>query len=447
MEMNKLKKSIFFALAYSFCTTSGSAAALGDQWYIGLGGGPSFLQPDPRQSGVDIDRRLSTGGNFFVGLDMDDRASGQLTLYALGDAELNNERLVAFQAFDGSVLYRLYDTKDARLRSSGMHLALYGRFALGFLNRDTKERLVNDSAVYFGAGGGAEWFINDTFSIRLDGMYHDKDATSGSLQLVGRFGGARRVLSRPQQGDDALIPSENSVESSSPKSPAVTTPVVPGAPVEPEEQNEPGEVIEQIEQVESVELIESAEPVEPIKPAEEIEPAELAGLIEPIELTDSDAATPSQDADPDADPDADQDGDNVPDIKDQCLGSRAGYPVRSTGCALFDGVLKGVNFVEGSSSLLPDATDQLDFLANVLVQYPQVQVELHSHTDNDGSVKDQTALTRERVRTIGAYLVRQGVGANRLVLRSFGGSRPLYDNENEEGRTGNNRVEVIESRN
>jgi len=452
MEMNKLKKSLFFVLAFSFCTTSVKAASLGDQWYIGLGGGPSFLQPNPRRVGVDIDRRLGAGGNFFIGVDMDDRASGQLTLYALGDAELDNERLVAFRALDGSVLYRFYDTKDARLRSSGMHLALYGRFALGFLYRDTDERLVNDSAVYFGAGGGAEWFINDTFSVRLEGMYHDKDAFSGSLQLVGRFGGGRRVLSRPlpQPADASMLP-ENSVEPSVSESPAVAAPSIPSEPddsAEPKEPTETGESVEQIENIESVELIEPIATVEPTKPTAEIEPADLAKQaelaeliepIEPIEPIDPDASTLSADVD--------QDSDNVPDAEDQCLGSLAGYPVRSTGCALLDGVLKGVSFVEGSSSLLPDATDQLDFLANVLVQYPQARVELRAHTDKGGTVEEQTALTRDRVRTIGAYLVSQGVGTNRLVLRSFGASQPLFDNENEQGRTGNNRVEVIEARN
>ena len=500
--MNNLKRSIFLALAYFACLSTGNAAALGDQWYFGLGAGVSWLQPNPRMSGVDIDNRLGTGGNLFVGVDIDDRASGQLTLYGLGEAELNdnaNDAVVAFQAFDGSVLYRFYDSKDRRLRPGGMHLALYGRFALGFLNRDTSERLENDSAVYFGGGAGAEWFISNAFSIRLEGMYLDKDATHGSLQLVGRFGGRARApsLVRPApRSDDATISPQSPVEPDSPNAPAVPSAVpdttVPESSdaiesakqsesaeqqdaaesdelteladsvelIEPTETNEPGdaaelaettepqEAVEQINPVEAVELIEPVEAVEPVEVTDEVEPqaiakqAEQAELIEPIEPTVPSVPDSSTEL-----PDADRDGDNVPDAQDQCLASRPGYPVRSTGCALFDGVLSGVSFVENSSALLPDATDQLDFLANVLIQYPQAKIEVHAHTDNIGSVSDQTALTRARVRAVGAYLVRQGVKSDRLLLRSFGGSRPLYDNESDQGRLGNNRVEVIESRN
>jgi len=224
------------------------------------------------------------------------------------------------------------------------------------------------------------------------------------------------------------------VETIEPDSPAVSQ-----EPIAPVEQVELVELVELDVPVESVEKIDSADQIEP---AELVEKAELTELIEPIEsteLSESDTQTLSSNAD--------QDGDNVADAQDQCLASPAGYPVRSNGCALFDGVLSGVSFVAGSAALLPDATDQLDFLADVLIQHPEAKVELHAHTDNNGEVADQTALTRSRVETIGAYLVRRGVEANRMVLRSFGGSRPLYDNETAQGRTGNNRVEVIEARN
>jgi len=232
--MNNLKKSVFFAFACSFCAISGNALALGDQWYFGLGGGSSWLQPNPRQVGIDIERRLGVGGNLFFGLDIDDRTSGQMTVYALGDAELDNEELVAFQALDGSVLFRFFDTNDTRLRPGRMHLALYGRFALGYLYRDTDERLVNDSAVYFGAGGGAEWFINNVFSVRLEAIYHDKDASYGSLQFVGRFGGRPLAPStRLPIPVDAPKQPQATARPGVPDSPRVLVPGSPTEPVEP----------------------------------------------------------------------------------------------------------------------------------------------------------------------------------------------------------------------
>lgn len=144
----------------------------------------------------------------------------------------------------------------------------------------------------------------------------------------------------------------------------------------------------------------------------------------------------------------DADGDGVADDADVCPRSAPGFPVRENGCALLDGVLSGLRFVPGTAELETGAEAQLDYLANLLEEYPAARVELLAHTDDAGSVREQSILTRARLRTIGTYLVQQrGIRANRLVLRSFGGTRPLYDNRSEEGREGNNRIEIFENAN
>ena len=103
--MNKMKRFAFFALACSFCLPFERAFALGDQWYIGLGGGASWLQPNPEQPGLGLSERLGTGGHVFIGADLDDRSSGQLTFYGFGEAELEDGEIVPFYGVDGSVLY------------------------------------------------------------------------------------------------------------------------------------------------------------------------------------------------------------------------------------------------------------------------------------------------------------------------------------------------------
>jgi len=142
---------------------------------------------------------------------------------------------------------------------------------------------------------------------------------------------------------------------------------------------------------------------------------------------------------------ADADNDGVEDSKDLCAASTPGFPVRNDGCALLDGVLQGVNFGPASAELVAGSEVQLDYMVDLLVnQFPDARIELHAHTDNAGDVRSQAILTRGRLKTVGTYLVNRGVRANRLVLRSFGGSRPLYDNSSPEGRESNNRFEVLE---
>ena len=135
----------------------------------------------------------------------------------------------------------------------------------------------------------------------------------------------------------------------------------------------------------------------------------------------------------------------MPDAGDVCPGSARGFPVRENGCALLDGVLSGLRFVPGTAELAPGALEQLDYLAELLESYPLARVELRAHTDDAGSVREQSILTRERLRTVGTYLVqRRGIRSNRLVLRSFGGTRPLYDNLSDADRERNNRIEIVE---
>lgn len=143
--------------------------------------------------------------------------------------------------------------------------------------------------------------------------------------------------------------------------------------------------------------------------------------------------------------DADTDGDGISDRLDRCPGSAPGYPVRDNGCALLDGVLAGVTFVEGTAELQPGARPQLDSLASLLKRYPDARVDILAHTDSRGTVRDQAILSRQRLKSVGLYLQKQGISANRLVLRSFGGTRPLYRNDTPQGRAANNRIEVIEN--
>ena len=140
----------------------------------------------------------------------------------------------------------------------------------------------------------------------------------------------------------------------------------------------------------------------------------------------------------------DTDADGVENNADACPASAKGYPVGEGGCPLFDGVLSGVQFVDGASELAQNASVQLDYLANLLKRYPDARIELLAHTDSRGDVRSQSILTRARLRVVGTYLIGQGIRANRLVLRSFGGSRPIYDNATYRGRLANNRIEVIE---
>ena len=100
-----------------------------------------------------------------------------------------------------------------------------------------------------------------------------------------------------------------------------------------------------------------------------------------------------------------------------------------------------VNFEFAKADLLPTAAATLDVLADVLRRYPALRVEVGGHTDSVGSDALNERLSQRRAESVLEYLVRAGVGRERLSAVGYGEARPTASNETETGRALNRRVE------
>lgn len=105
--------------------------------------------------------------------------------------------------------------------------------------------------------------------------------------------------------------------------------------------------------------------------------------------------------------------------------------------------LGDVLFATGKSDLKPGAMDRLSKLVAFLGKYPDRTVIIEGHTDSVGSDETNQALSQRRADAVRAYLMAQGVAANRVVAVGKGESLPVADNGNAAGRQQNRRVEVI----
>jgi OOP family OmpA-OmpF porin len=91
---------------------------------------------------------------------------------------------------------------------------------------------------------------------------------------------------------------------------------------------------------------------------------------------------------------------------------------------------------EGSKVVL---TNQV---VKVLKDNPHITlVEIGGHTDSTGGKDDNLLLSQRRADSVKAYLVSQGIAANRLRAMGYGTRVPVAPNNTEEGRTQNRRVE------
>ena len=104
--------------------------------------------------------------------------------------------------------------------------------------------------------------------------------------------------------------------------------------------------------------------------------------------------------------------------------------------------LNNLFFSKASSDLLTESFVELERWVETLTNNPSLIIELQGHTDNQGNANANIELSMQRVQTVRKYLIRRGVGSERLKIKGFGGSKPLNDNSTEELRAKNRRVEV-----
>ena len=88
----------------------------------------------------------------------------------------------------------------------------------------------------------------------------------------------------------------------------------------------------------------------------------------------------------------------------------------------------------------------LEYVQDVIkpLQNDDVPFSLHldAHTDDWGSEEYNLALSRRRGSAVSAVLRTAGVPLDAIRINAYGQSRPVNDNETEEARSLNRRVEV-----
>jgi OOP family OmpA-OmpF porin len=105
-------------------------------------------------------------------------------------------------------------------------------------------------------------------------------------------------------------------------------------------------------------------------------------------------------------------------------------------------VLNHINFEFDSFQLLPSSFAQLDFLVTVLKKNPQWKVQLHGHTDDQGTDDYNLTLSANRATSVGEYIEQHGISSERIQTQGFGKQKPLLTGNDEQTRAINRRVEV-----
>lgn len=104
--------------------------------------------------------------------------------------------------------------------------------------------------------------------------------------------------------------------------------------------------------------------------------------------------------------------------------------------------LNNVNFEPNSSTLMKSSYVELDKVVDFLKNNKKMNIRILGHTDYLASDEYNDWLSRMRAKSVLDYLVGKGVEAKRMVTIGMGKKAPIADNETEEGRAKNRRVEI-----
>ncbi len=104
--------------------------------------------------------------------------------------------------------------------------------------------------------------------------------------------------------------------------------------------------------------------------------------------------------------------------------------------------LKNILFETNSFRLSPTSFVELDKLVALLMENNSLQIEIGGHTDNVGNLADNLKLSTNRAKAVVDYLVSKGIDLNKLSFKGYGSTRPLTENDTEDGRAKNRRTEI-----
>jgi outer membrane protein OmpA-like peptidoglycan-associated protein len=102
-----------------------------------------------------------------------------------------------------------------------------------------------------------------------------------------------------------------------------------------------------------------------------------------------------------------------------------------------------IYFATNRARIRPVSFPLLERIAEVMQAHPEIElIEIQGHTDSRGRAAYNLRLSQQRADAVRDHLVkRHGISPARLVTRGYGMTRAIADNDTEEGRAANRRVE------
>ena len=101
-----------------------------------------------------------------------------------------------------------------------------------------------------------------------------------------------------------------------------------------------------------------------------------------------------------------------------------------------------VQFLESETRMRPSAFPELERVVALAAACRGARISITGHSDASGNDAWNRALSLQRARAVGDWLIDRGVAAERIVPVGAGSSEPVASNETRYGRSLNRRIDI-----
>lgn len=102
-----------------------------------------------------------------------------------------------------------------------------------------------------------------------------------------------------------------------------------------------------------------------------------------------------------------------------------------------------INFETGKSTIKPESKNIIDQIGQMLAENPVLKISIEGHTDNVGTAQSNQTLSESRAKEVMNAIIAKGIDKSKLVSKGWGQTKPITDNNTEEGKAKNRRVEIV----
>ncbi|MBN1355419.1 OmpA family protein [bacterium] len=106
-------------------------------------------------------------------------------------------------------------------------------------------------------------------------------------------------------------------------------------------------------------------------------------------------------------------------------------------------VLHQIQFGDKQAYLTLEDVPMMNEIVRLLLDNPDLNIEIQLHTDNRGSRRVLALFSDIRAKRIQSYLQAFNIADDRVTIKGMGLTQPIASNGTEEGRAMNRRIELV----